>query len=272
MTRTTRSLTLTPEGQAIYERVQGLLRQVEEIEQAASAARAEPAGVIKVASSLPVGVHVLAPLLPLFRELYPKLSVDLRLSDRLVSLVEEGIDVAIRIGNLSDSRLIARELARHRVCAFASPAYLAKRGVPQRPEELLEHDCVNVRFQSSGQILRWPFQVGDRVIEIQPNDHIVVDVSDAVVATLVAGGGIGMAPTYVAAPHVKRGELVPVLAEYSVDRAPITALWPHSRGDSPNVEVFVRFLREHFPRPTPWNEGPCWVASLGPSFARPLNG
>lgn len=108
---------------------------------------------------------------------------------------------------------------------------------------------INVRFQSSGQILRWPFQVGDRVIEIQPNDHIVVDVSDAVVATLVAGGGIGMAPTYVAAPHVQRGELVPVLAEYAVDRAPITALWPHSRGDSPNVEVFVRFLREHFPGP-----------------------
>jgi DNA-binding transcriptional LysR family regulator len=251
--RTTRSLSLTSEGRDLHERALRLLREAEEIEQSAVAARAEPSGTLKVTTPLPIGMHLLAPALPRLRERHPKLSIDLRLGDRIVDLIEEGIDVAIRVGELGDSRLIARRLAPYRLCAFASPAYLAKRGTPRRPEDLLQHDCVNLRYQNSGRTLRWPFRIGERTLEIVPSAIITADASDAVVAVLAAGGGIGIIATYVAAPYVERGELAPVLSEFAVDRSAVTALWPESRRGSPNVRTFVAFLSELFPSPAPWD-------------------
>ena len=238
----------------MYERALRLLQGVEEIGQAAVAARGEPAGIIKVLAPLPIGVNLLAPALPRFRERYPKLSVDLRLGDRITDLIEEGIDVAIRVGHVADSCLISRRLAPHRLYAFALPAYLARHSTPQHPEDLATHECVNFRYQSSGQTLRWPFHVGERVLEIVPDAGIVVDVSNAVAAILAAGGGIGISPTYIAAPYVRRGELVPVLTQFMLrDKFDIIALWPESRWGNPNVKAFVGFLREVFPTPAPWD-------------------
>jgi DNA-binding transcriptional LysR family regulator len=252
-TRTTRSLTLTPEGRDLHERALRLLQEAEAIEQAAAAARSEPAGLLKVTAPLPIGVHVIGPALPRFRERYPRLSIDLRLGDHFIDLIEEGIDVAIRVGDLSDSRLIARRLAPHGLCAFASPTYLARHGAPNHPDDLREHDCVNFRFQSSGQAFRWSFVVGDRTREIMPDAGIVADVSDAVLAIVAAGGGIGISPTFAAAPYVRRRELVPVLQEFIFPRSNITALWPESRRANPNVKAFVNYLSEIFPSPTPWD-------------------
>ncbi|WP_064835215.1 LysR family transcriptional regulator [Rhizobium phaseoli] len=251
--RTTRSLTLTAEGRDLHERALRLLREAEEIEQAAVAARGEPSGTLKVTAPLPIGANLIAPALPRFRERFPKVSVDLRLGDTFTDIIEEGIDVAIRVGEPADSRLIARKLAPNRVCAFASPDYIKRRGIPTRPEDLVHHDCVNFRLQSTGQTLRWPFKVGDRVVEIVPNATIVVDNSDAVAAILVAGGGIGISPTYIAAPYLESGELVPVLKEYAVDRFNITALWPESRRGNPTVRAFVAFLGEVFPAEAAWD-------------------
>ncbi len=252
--RTTRSLTLTPEGRDLYERALRIIREVEDIEQAAVASRAEPSGTLKVTAPLPIGLNILAPAIPAFRERYPKLAIDLRLGDQFSDLIEQGIDVAIRVGNLADSRLISRTLAPHRVGAFASPAYLAKRGTPLELADLAEHDCVNFRYQSSGQALRWPFGVGDRVVEMTPDAAVVIDASDAVAAVLAAGGGIGISPIYVAAPYVARGELQPLFPDFAVDRVPITALWPESRRGSPNVKAFTAFLSELFAAPTAWDE------------------
>ncbi|TWB13003.1 LysR family transcriptional regulator [Nitrospirillum bahiense] len=248
-TRTTRSLTLTSEGRDLHERALRLLREAEEIEQAALAARAEPAGMLKIAAPLPIGVHVVGPALPRFRERYPKLSIDLRLSDRMVDIIEEGIDIAIRVGDLADTRLLSRRLGPHRLCAYASPDYLSRRGTPQHPDQLADHECVNFRFQSSGQSLRWPFRIGERIVELTPNAGVTVDASDGVSAVLVGGGGIGISATYIAAPHVARGELVPILEAYSVERTAVTALWPESRRGSPNVKAFLSFLADLFNGP-----------------------
>lgn len=245
-TRTTRSLTLTPEGRELHERALRLLRDAEEIEQAAMSARSEPSGALRIAAPLPIGVHVIAPALPAFRKLYPKVMVDLRLNDQIVDIIEQGIDIAVRIGDLADSRLLSRRLAPHRLCAFASPAYLAARGTPMHPAELEGHDTVNLRYQSTGQALRWPFRIGDRVIEIVPPSGVVVDVSDALVAILASGGGIGISATFIAAPYVARGELVPVLSEFAVERHNITALWPESRRTNPAVRAFLTRLQEVF--------------------------
>jgi DNA-binding transcriptional LysR family regulator len=252
--RTTRSLNLTSEGRDLHERTLRLLREADAIEQAAAAARSEPAGILRITAPLPIGTHILAAALPLFRRRYPRLAIDLRLGDRFVDLIEEGIDVAIRVGDLADSRLISRQLAPHRICAFASPEYLVRRGTPSHPDELVNHDCVNFRFQSSGQIFRWPFVFGDRSIEIVPDAAIITDLSDAVAIIIASGGGIGITPTYVAAPYVLRNELVPVLKDFAVPRTHITALWPESRRGNPNVTSFIAFLSEVFPPRPSWDD------------------
>ncbi len=240
--RTTRSLTLTPEGRDLHERALRLLHDAEEIEQAAKAARTEPAGTLRIAASLPIGLHVIAPVLPQFRRLHPKVNIDLRLSDHMVDLIEGGFDVAVRIGDLADSRLLSRRLLPHRLCCYASPEYLAGRGPPTHPDQLAEHETVSLRYQSSGQLFRWPFRVGDREVEIVPSSGTIVDASEAVLATIAAGSGIGMATSFMASAWVRRGALVPVLADYAVDRHNITALWPESRRSNPAVRAFLNTL------------------------------
>ncbi len=142
--------------------------------------------------------------------------------------------------------MISRYLAPHRICAFASPEYLRRRGTPQHPDELVGHECVNFRYQSTGQAARWPFRLGDKVLEIAPDAGITIDVSDAVAATLVASGGIGISATYIAAPFVERGELVPLMYELAHDLFPLTALWPESRRGNPNVKPSLRFSARFF--------------------------
>jgi DNA-binding transcriptional LysR family regulator len=243
-TRTTRSLTLTNEGRDLHERALKLLRDAEEIEQAAKTARSEPAGTLRIAASLPIGLHVITPLLPDFRARYQKVSIDLRLSDHRVDLIEEGIDIAVRIGELPDSRLLSRKLAHYRLGCYASLDYMARRGRPSHPDDLQAHETVNLRYQSNGQLFRWPFRIADREIEIAPSSTIIVDASEAVVLAIAAGAGIGMAASFAAAPWVKRGELAPVLAEFAVERKNLTAVWPESRRTNPAVRVFLDMLTE----------------------------
>ncbi len=245
-TRTTRSLTLTPEGQALHERALALLRAAEEIEQMAMTARAEPAGTLRVTAPLPIGIHLIAPALPAFRKLCPKVTVDLRLDDHTVDLIAEGIDVAVRIGDLADSRLLSRKLAPHRLCCFASPDYLVARSAPMHPDDLEGHETVNLRYQNTGQVMRWPFRIGQREVEIVPPSELLVDASEALIAMLVAGGGIGIAATFIAQPYVARGELVPVLADFAVERHNVTALWPESRRANPAVRAFLSHLQETY--------------------------
>jgi DNA-binding transcriptional LysR family regulator len=243
-TRTTRSLTLTTEGRDLHERALRLLHDAEEIEQAAKTARAEPAGRLRIATSLPIGLHLISPVLPLFRRLHPKVTIDLRLSDHIVDLIEEGIDLAVRIGDLADSRLLSRRLAPHRLCCYASPEYLATYGTPKHPQDLEAHETVNLRFQSTGQVFRWPFRIGDRDIEIVPSSGVIVDASEAVITTIAAGGGIGMGTSFMVTPWVKRGELISVLSDFAVERQNITAVWPESRRANPAVRAFLNALTE----------------------------
>jgi DNA-binding transcriptional LysR family regulator len=245
-TRTTRSLTLTPEGRELHERAVRLLRDADEIGQVAASARSEPSGTLRIAASLPIGVHVIAPALPAFRKQYPRLSIDLRLSDHYVDIVEDGIDVAVRIGELADSRLLSRKLAPLRLCCFASPAYLAERGTPAHPDDLASHDTITLRYQSTGQPLQWPFRIGGRVVEIIPPSKITTDTSEALIAMLAADGGIGMGASFVTAPYVARGDLIPVLGDFAVERSGITALWPESRRTNPAVRAALEMLQEAF--------------------------
>lgn len=243
-TRTTRSITLTPEGRDLHERVLRLLRDAEEIEQAAKRARAQPGGTVRIAASLPVGVHLLAPLLPLFRQRQPEVKIDLRLGDERVNVIEEGVDIALRIGELADSSLLSRRLSPYQLCCYASPDYLKRCGEPQHPDELLNHQTVNLIYKSTGQLFRWPFTIGAREVEIQPSSAIVTDASEAVLVSVAAGAGIGMVASFMAASWAERGALVPVLAEFATERHNLTVLWPESRRANPAVRAFLDMLFE----------------------------
>lgn len=244
LTRTTRSLTLTEEGRSLHDHAMRLLRDVAEIEQLAKAARKEPSGTLRIAASLPIGLHMIVPLLPRFRARHPKVTIDVRLNDKLVDIIEDGIDLAVRIGDLSDSRLLSRRLAPHRLGCYASPTYLAGRAPPMHPDELVEHETVNLRYQSTGQTFRWPFRIGTREIELVPASGIVVDTSEGVIAAIAAGGGIGVGASFMADPCVASGALVPVLAPFAVERHNVTVIWPESRRSNPAVRAFLDLLIE----------------------------
>lgn len=243
-TRTTRSLTLTAEGRDLHERALQLLRHAEEIEQVAKSARSEPSGTLRIATSLPIGLHMIVPAITEFRKRHPKVLVDLRLSDHFVGLVEDGVDLAIRIGDLADSSLLSRRLSPYRLSCYASPDYLARCGIPGHPDELIAHETVNLRYQSTGQVFRWPMRIGDKEIEILPSSPLIVDASEAVIVAIAAGAGIGMAASFMAAPWVKRKELIPILSDFAVDRHNITAIWPESRRTNPAVRAFLEVLIE----------------------------
>lgn len=242
--RTTRSLTLTPEGHDLHGRALKLIADLEEIEQAAKSARDEPSGPLRIAASFPIGLHIIAPMLPDFRRLHPNVTVDLRLSDQVSDLVGEAIDIAVRIGDLPDSSLLSRRLPPHRLCCYAAPSYLSERGIPHHPDELQHHETVNLRYQSSGQLFRWPFRIGIREIELMPASGIVVDASEAVATAVAAGGGIGMISSFIADRRVEQGEIVPVLSDYAVERNNITALWPESRRINPAVRAFLKVMTQ----------------------------
>ncbi|MFJ5535828.1 LysR family transcriptional regulator [Vreelandella titanicae] len=243
-TRTTRSLSFTAEGRDLHGRVLELLRQAEEIEQVVKSARSEPAGTLRIAASLPLGLHLIAPAITDFRTRYPKVTIDLRLSDHIVGMVEESIDLAVRIGDLADSSLLSRRLSPYRLSCYASPDYLARYGAPEHPDELVGHETINLRYQSTGQMFRWPFRIGEKEIEIVPSSPVIVDSSEAVIAAMATGAGIGMAASFMAAQRVRREELVPILPDFDVERHNIIALWPQSRSTNPAVRAFIDMLIE----------------------------
>ncbi|MEH6641020.1 substrate binding domain-containing protein [Vreelandella glaciei] len=228
----------------MHGRVLELLRQAEEIEQVVKSARSEPAGTLRIATSLPLGLHLIVPAVTDFRTRYPKVKIDLRLSDHIVGMVEESIDLAVRIGDLADSSLLSRRLSPYRLSCYASPDYLARNGAPEHPDELVGHETINLRYQSTGQMFRWPFRIGEKEIEIVPSSPVIVDSSEAVIAAMTAGAGIGMAASFMAAPRVRREELVPILPDFDVERHNIVALWPQSRRTNPAVRAFIDMLIE----------------------------
>ena len=134
--------------------------------------------------------------------------------------------------------------------------------MPQHPNDLLRHDCVNFRYQSTGQEAAWLFDVGGKLVEFSPASALIIDVSDAIAATLAAGAGIGISTTYIAAPFVRRRELVPVLHEFAYDRFHLNAVWPERRRSNPAVKAFVDFLQDIFPSPAPWD---VWCGIMRPS-------
>lgn len=247
--RTTRSLTLTEVGAAYLERCQRILADIEEANLSVSNLQAAPRGKLKVSAPVPFTIQHLAPILPDFMDRYPEMEIDLSLNDRFVNLVEEGFDLAIRIGKLNDSSLIARFLAPANIAVVASADYLAKRGRPCTPDDLDQHCCL--LYSNLATADEWSFVAHDgKKISVEVSGRLRANNGDVLRQAALGGLGLVMLPTFIVGADLQAGTLVRVLEEFVPQQVGVYAVYPHARHLSPKVRAFVDFLAERFgPRP-----------------------
>ncbi|MEP4051448.1 MAG: LysR family transcriptional regulator [Litorimonas sp.] len=242
--RTTRKLTLTETGEALYNRFVVLLADWEESESAASDAQAALAGGIRIAAPLSFGVTHLGPAIIEFMDAHPLIDFDIDFSDRKVDLIAEGMDLAIRIGDLPDSTLIARKIAAMSFVAAASPGYLKEHSTPRTPEDLKTHKELRYGYKTSN---FWPYKAPDGVegqIEMEP--RIRATNGEFLRDTAVAGEGILIEPRFILYENLLDGSLVEILPEYEWPRLTAYAVYPPTRHQSVRVRAFVNFLIERF--------------------------
>lgn len=215
MERTTRRLALTEAGEAFHQRMRGALQALQEIEQDTAAAATGVRGTLRIALPATFGRMWVAPILPAFLATYPDLLVEAAFEDRYVDLVAESFDVAVRIGTLADSRLVARRLAPSRRLLCASPAYLQAHGTPVRPADLAQHACLGFSRLASHPL--WHLHDGDKATAIRIAGPLVTDDAQSLVQAAVSGAGIAMVSDWLAGPELCSGRLVPVLPDHPVE-------------------------------------------------------
>ncbi len=249
--RTTRRIALTEEGRAYFERARRILADIAETELAVQSAHAAPSGTLRINMSIAFGRSQVVPLLPEFLERYPDVGVELTFTDAIVDLIEDGADVAIRIANLSDSRLVARRLADNRRLICAAPSYIARFGEPRTPGELAQHNCLVSTV--APQLNAWEFETEGGIERIAVNGNVGGNVSETLYQLCLAGVGIMRLAEFLVGPDVKAGRLVPLLTRYRQPTSPpIWAVYPERRHLSPKVRVFVDFLVAKFAPTPPW--------------------
>ena len=258
LNRTTATQSLTEAGAAFHAQASIILDQLEGAEMAASDRQTEPHGALRVNAPMVFGVRYLAAAAADFAALHPRISVNLTLNDRVVDLVEEGYDVAVRIGDLAGTSLIARRLAPCRLVLCASPGCLARAGAPRRPEDLQGHNCLRYAYASFS---TWRLHRAGQVVDVRPQGNLVINNGDALLAASVADAGIIVHPSFIAAEALREGRLVQVLPDWSIDSLAISGLYPSVRNLSPKVRGFVDFLARRFGDPPPWDSG----LRLGPA-------
>ena len=247
--RTTRRISVTQEGTAYYESCKRIITDVAEAENAASSAHAAPRGLLKITAPVTFAHRHLTPHLPKFLDMFPEVEVQVQVNDRVVDLVDEGIDLAIRISQLKDSSLIARRLAPNRRYIAATPEYLKKNGTPNAVDDLKEHRLIT--WPPGNPLNDWHFLINgiERIMKV--NGAIAVNEGDGILTTLLAGGGLGMTQEFLAGPYVREKKLVPLLEEFVREDNPIYAVYPSNKHLSPKVRAFVDFLVKIY-SPTPY--------------------
>jgi DNA-binding transcriptional LysR family regulator len=242
--RSTRRLALTAEGQRFYEQCRTIIGAVHQAEASFRSGREEIAGQIRIASSVSFGRTQLMSRMRTFMNRYPQLRVDLQLSDRFVDLVEEGVDVAFRIGELRDSRLIARRVGTTYRVTVASPEYLRERGEPKQPEDLKDHDCILY----TGLVTQneWPYVRDGRTRAIRVSGTFQSNSAEAVRAATLTGMGLALAPAWLFGEDIRARRVRTVLTDYRPKPLPIHALSPADRRYSAKIKACVDFFQAEF--------------------------
>lgn len=248
--RTTRRLSLTPDGEIFLGRCRELLAGLQEAEEEITSQSDSARGLLRVNVPVTFGIRLLAPLWGAFRERFPQVSLDITLADRVVDLVEEGYDLAIRIGRLSSSSLISRQLTVTRLVVCASPGYLAAHGTPSHPAELAEHAVIAYSYWSAGD--EWRLEGPDGPVRVRTRSSISTNNGDTCRAAAIAGQGIVLQPDFVVGDDIEAGTLVELMPEYSAGELGVYAVYPSRRHVAPKVRALIAFLSERFTSEAPF--------------------
>ena len=237
LNRTTRRINLTDDGQQYYERARQILAELDDAELSMSSARRRPGGTLSLTAPVVYGRLKLLPVLAEYRRRFPEVGVRLLLLDRNVNLIEEGLDLAVRIGALADSTLVSTELARVRRVVFASRAYLRRHGVPRHPRDLAAHACLSLSVIAPAD--QWRFQEQGKQLAVKLRPAFVSNNADAVIGMAEAGAGIGVALSYQVERPLAQRKLALVLEEFAPAPIPVSVLYPHGRLTAARVREFL---------------------------------
>ena len=240
--RTTRQVRLTPDGERLFQRCQRVLAEVEDLRAAASGTRASPSGTLRIDLPVFYGKRFVMPLLAGLQQRHPQLQIDVRLSDAFVDLVRDGIDLAVRIGKLRDSSLVARRVDRQQLLLCASPAYLGARGTPRRVEDLADHAAVVFRLPTSGRDRPWQLRQRGAETALAPRAQLRVDDGEGLVQALKLGMGVCQLPDMMVRDELERGELVELLPSCRPEPMPIHIVYPSGRLLPERVRVALQAL------------------------------
>jgi DNA-binding transcriptional LysR family regulator len=252
LTRTARGAQPTDIGLAYHARAANILAELEAAREVVADAVTQVAGAIRLTAPLSFGIRHLAPALSEFAAAHPKIELDIVLEDRTVDLTEGGYDLAVRIGQLKDSALIARRIAPMRRVLVASPAYLERRGRPESPADLAAHDALLYAYD------QWRFRVGARWETVRVPPVMRSNNGDMLLAAAAAGLGLVMLPSFIAGPAIEAGTVEPVLLDYPLEEGALHAVMPPGRATTARVRALVDFLVARFGPEPSWD--PCWEA------------
>ena len=251
--RTTRRLSITEAGRSYLESSERILAEIEAADAAVAADRVEPRGMLRINAPVSFGTRQIAPLLAEFAARYPRTSVELGLNDRLVDLAEEGWDLAIRIGNLSDSSLIARRIAPCRIVVCAAPSYLEARGIPPTVSSLSAHNCLGYTLSQRTPVDRWTFGARGEV-SVRVSGNLRANNGDALLAGALAGQGIIHQPSFIVADDLRAGRLVALTLDHpNVELGGIYAVYLPDRHPPAKVRAFIDFIAARFAPDPPWD-------------------
>lgn len=250
--RTTRKLSLTEAGERYYQRVAEILSNLSEAEAVASELQADPRGRLRVSAPMSFAIHHLGSAIAEFQQRHPRIELELNLNDRQVDLVEEGFDMAVRIAKLADSSLVARRIAPCRMLLVASPAYLARAGAPQQPQDLAAHNYLSYTLAARR----------DEIVLVRGNERHTVNLSgtlrvnngDVIASAAVAGLGICISPSFLVWQRMRRGELVPVLPQWQIPEIAVHAVYPAGRTVPAKTRSLIDFLVERFGPEPYWDQ------------------
>jgi len=263
LSRTTRGISPTDAGMEFKERAERIVADYEEAREAVAVRGGEVVGLLRLAVPLSFGVRHIAPLLTDLAARHPRLELAVSYSDRIVDIIGEGFDAAIRIGCLEDSALIARQLAPIRAVVVASPGYLARYGRPNVPTDLAGHDCLIYTGSSQTD---WPFQAGKRVISVRPRGRLRSDSGEAILQWAVAGLGVAMVPSFLLSGEIEEGRLVPLLLDHPAPEFGLFIVRPPGAYVPGKVRALTDTLAEHFSGPPQWDR--CMMRLSDPQEAR----
>jgi DNA-binding transcriptional LysR family regulator len=240
--RTTRLVQLTPDGRTLLERSRSWLADADDIDGLFRKTPTEIAGRLSVDVPSRIARRLVAPALPAFFERYPNVQVVLGSTDRPIDLIQEGVDCAIRVGPLNSASLVARPLGQLTLINCASPAYLAKHGMPHTPEDLSRHWAIDFASAGAARVATWEYQSGAQTINMPMRSHVAVNNAETYIACCLSGLGLIQIPRYDVQHHLDAGDLVDVLPAWRAAPMQVSAIYPHWRHRADRVEVFVSWL------------------------------